>query len=98
MVKSPEGIYYKRGDTFTTNNALFEKDGKLFVFSSRADNSKTIVIDIYDKHLNKYISSIKINEENLTSSDIEHASFSGDLLHIVSADKVFNYKFILETS
>ncbi|HEX7868474.1 MAG TPA: hypothetical protein VF455_00025 [Chryseobacterium sp.] len=98
LLKGPEGTYYKRGDTFTTNNAVFEKDGKLFVFSARTDNVDSIVIDVYDLNFNKYIYSTKIHEGNLTSSDIDFASFEGDLLHIVSGNKVFNYTFLSGTS
>ncbi|MCX8534644.1 hypothetical protein [Chryseobacterium luquanense] len=98
LLKGPDGTYYKRGDTFTTNNAVFEKDGKLFVFSARTDNVDSIVMDVYDLKFHKYIFSTKIHEGNLTSSDIDFASLEGDLLHIVSGSKVFNYSFLSMTS
>ena len=74
LVSNEYGFYYKRDNTFNTNNGAFINNNNIYVFSSRT-KEKGIIIDLYSLDSGSYEYSIRFTYKNLTSTDLNYVSF-----------------------
>jgi hypothetical protein len=77
LVSTGDAFFYKRGNTFNVNNALYSEKNKLFVFSCRSSPVKYLMIDIYSLQTGKYLNSTRLAYNDWNCPDIVSVSNAG---------------------
>lgn len=96
LVQNELGYYYKRGNTFSTNNGVIIRDNKVLVFSSRTENGKEIMIDVYSLKTKAYLYSKEISYKNKNCAEINFIRCYGNKAYIKFSDnESYNFTFSL---
>lgn len=86
--------FYSRGDTWSTNKAVYLNKKKVFVFSGRSEFETNIVIDEYSYETLKYDKSYLVNYNNYDSKSIGNVRIDKDNLIIAFNSDYASFKFL----
>jgi hypothetical protein len=94
LVTNNEAIFYERGETYNTNNAVLKKDDNVLVFSSRTSAKNTMTIDTYSFKSNQYLYSTTVDYKNKKSVDVYAAIQSNDHLILFFDEGISLFKLL----
>lgn len=89
IIKDDKGRYfYKRGDSFQTNNAVYQEKDNLYVISYRIPHFMGVIIDVYSVKNKEYKYSIKLKSDYIRNEDINYFYKRGNILFFIKDKKI----------